>query len=117
MRSGASTPEELESLLEDAFVTGDSESLTWLFDAGSVLVPGFGALELRGSWQIARQAGALSDQGYVYLADPRRVLQASDIALVIAGRAVNVMRRGADHRWRYAVSLLSIDNTTEGNNR
>jgi hypothetical protein len=117
MRSGASTPEELESLLEDAFVTGDSESLTGLFDAAAVLVPGFGALEVRGSGQIARHANAFSDRGDVYLADPLRVLQTRDIALVIAQRAVNVMRRGGDHRWRYAVSLLSIDNTTEGSNR
>jgi hypothetical protein len=50
----------------------------------------------------------MGDRGYRYLTDPRRVLQAGDTALV-AGRALNVMRRGEDSRWRYAISLLNND--------
>lgn len=116
MRPGASTPEELESLLEDALMMRDGESLRGLFETAAVLVAPFGAHEVRGGAQIASHACALRDCGYVYLADPSRVLQARDIALVIAQRAVNVMRRGADQRWRYAVSLLSPDTPTEGSN-
>lgn len=116
MRPGASTPEELESLLEDALTTGDGESLRGLFETAAVLVAPCGTQELRGGAQIASHACVLRDDGYVYLADPWRVLQARDIALVIAERAVNVMRRGADQRWRYAVSLLSPDTTTEKSN-
>ncbi len=47
-----------------------------------------------------------------YLADPRRVLQARDTALVVAARAINVLRRGDDGTWRYAITLLDIDDTT-----
>lgn len=104
-------------MLEDAFVTGDSESMLALFDPAAVLVAGCAAPEVRGNGQIARHASALSDRGFVYLADPQRLLQARDVALVIAQRAVNVMCRGADRRWRYVVSLLNTDNRTEGSNR
>lgn len=36
VRSGANTPEELESLLEDGFVIGDTSSLAELFEAHSL---------------------------------------------------------------------------------
>jgi ketosteroid isomerase-like protein len=119
MRSGAATPEELESLLEDGFVLGDRHALAELFDADAVLCagPGPAAVEARGSEQIARAAGALCERGYRYLADPQRVLQAGDTALVVASRAVNVMRRGADRRWRYAVAYLPAGGAAEGRSR
>jgi hypothetical protein len=54
----------------------------------------------------------MCDRGFTYIADPRQVLQSRDTALVIAERAVNVMHRGRDGAWRYAISLLNVDNTT-----
>ena len=42
------------------------------------------------------------------LADPRRVLQARDTSLVLAGHAINMARRGDDGFWRYAISLLDL---------
>ena len=43
-----------------------------------------------------------------YLADPSHVLQARDTALVVAGRGINVMHRGDDGAWRYAIAVLSM---------
>jgi hypothetical protein len=44
-----------------------------------------------------------------YLADPRRVLQSRDTALIIAEQSVNVVRRRSDGTWRFAISLLALD--------
>jgi len=50
---------------------------------------------------------------YVYVAAPRRVLQAHEISLVVAERGISVVRRGSDGRWRFAISLLGIENAKE----
>ena len=105
MVTGASTPEELESLFEDALVMGDHEAVAQLFERNGLLVAGNGAIELRGDG-IGRYATALRDHGYGYVSDPQLVLQAHNTALVVAQRAVNVMRRRHDGRWRYAITLL-----------
>ncbi len=110
MRSGAITPEELESLLEDGFVLGDRHALAELYDAKAVLCADPAAIEARGSGQIALAVGALCERGYSYLAGAQRVLQAGDTALVVAQRAINVMHRGADRRWRYTGSYLTTGN-------
>jgi hypothetical protein len=113
MRPGARTPEELETLFEDTFVTRDDETLAQLFEDGAVLLAGDGSMEARGGPQIAELARAMWERGRTYLADPRRVLQARDTALVVADRGVNVLRRRSDGTWRYAISLMSFDHTTE----
>src|SRR5680860_841480 len=107
MGTGARTPEELETLFEDAFVIRDREALSQLFEDGAVLLAGDGLQEARGGEEIARFATAMWRCDRTYLADPRRVLQARDTALVVAGRSINVLRRGSDGAWRYAISLLS----------
>lgn len=112
MRPGARTPEELETLFEDAFVIRDREALAQLFENGAVLVAGDGPQEARGAEEIARSAAAMWERGRQYLADPRRVLQARDTALVVAEQGINVVRRGSDGCWRYAISLLSLRDTT-----
>lgn len=112
MEAGARTPEELETLLEDAFVLHDHQALAQLFHPGAILVAGGGLPEARGRRQIARVAAQLRDSQRLYLADPRRVLQVHDTALVLAGRAINVIRRGDDGSWRYAISLLDLDTPT-----
>jgi hypothetical protein len=113
MRSGAGTPEDLESLLEGAFVLGDADGFKGLFDSGAVLSAS-GASEARGGEQIVQFAAAMRGRGYAYLADAGRVLQARDTCLVVAERAINVMRRGSDRRWRYAISVLDIDYELKG---
>jgi hypothetical protein len=110
MKSGANTPEELESLLEDGLVIGEGAPLVELFETDATVAIDGEPRQARGSEQIARLADELCAQRCGYLAGPRRVLQAADTALVIGEQAINVMRRGADRRWRYSISLLSFEN-------
>ena len=112
MRAGARTPEELETLFEDAFVTRDGGALAELFEDAAVVVTDDGSLEARGGEEIARFAAAMWERQRTFVADPRRVLQARDTALVVADRSVNVVRRGSDGVWRYAIALLALEDTT-----
>lgn len=109
MRPGARTPEELETLLEDAFVIRDRAALAGLFDAGAVLVAHRGTMRARGGQEIARLVTAAWDRDLAYVAAPGRVLQARDVALIVAEHDINVVRRGSDRLWRYAISLLNLD--------
>jgi hypothetical protein len=112
MRPGARTPEELETLFEDAFVTRDPKALAELFEEGAVIVDGRGLREARGRDAIARFAAAMWEGDRTYLADPRRVLQARETVLVLGEGGINVARRGSDGTWRYAIALLSLDDST-----
>ena len=111
MRPGARTPEELETLLEDAFVVRNGDALAELFEDGAVLVADDGTREARGG-EIARLASEMWERNRTYLADPRRVLQARNTALIVTKWGVNVVRRGSDGAWRYAIAVLSHDDTT-----
>jgi hypothetical protein len=114
MRPGARTPEELETLLEDAFVIRDRAALAELFEEGGLLVADQGGWAARGRDEITRLAGEMWAHDRTYLADPRRVLQARTTGLVLTTRGINVVRRGSDGFWRYAIALLSRhDATTE----
>jgi hypothetical protein len=108
MSVGAGTPEELETLLEDALVVGDRAALAALFEAGAVLLAR-DRRSARGGDEIAGLALATWDGDRVYVADPRRVVQARDVALVVAERGVNVARRGRDGAWRYAIVVQTVD--------
>jgi hypothetical protein len=113
VRQGARTPEELEALLEDAFVLRDRGAVAVLFEARALLVAGGGAGEFRGSEEIADSVTALWAGDFTYVADLRRVVQAHDLALVLAKQGTSVVRRGDDGAWRYAISLLAIDQHKE----
>jgi hypothetical protein len=108
MDGGARTPEELETLLEDAFVLQDHHALAQLFQPDASLVVGGGLPDARGHEQIRGVATQLWDLDRCYIADARRILQVRDTALVVAGRAINVARRGGDGFWRYTISLLDL---------
>lgn len=107
MSAEARTPEELETLFEDALVLRDERALVALFDEGAVLVAD-GARPVCGAAAIARRALAAWPDDRPYVADPRRVLQARDTALIVAAGGVNVLRRGRDGAWRYAIILQSV---------
>ncbi len=109
MRPGARTPEELETLFEDAFVVRDRAAVAALFEEGAVLVTGGAPGEARGGEEIARTATAMWSADRTYVAGPQRVLQARDTALVVASHGVNVVRRASDGTWRYAIALLALD--------
>jgi hypothetical protein len=112
MSTGARTPEELEALFEDACVTRDAQALSAMFADGAVLGLRTEADAARGAAEIGRLAAALWEADWTYVAAPRRVVQARDIALVLADSAINVVRRGSDGAWGYAIALLSLDSTT-----
>lgn len=113
--AGARTPEELETLLEDALLLHDGATLAALFEERAVLV----AEErppVRGGEAIAERLLALWAGERSFVADPRRVLQAGDIALIVAERTINVMRREQDGTWRYAIAAVSFDDAAQGRN-
>lgn len=112
MNVGARTPEEFDTLFEDAFVLRDRALLGALFEDGAVLMDG-GGREVRGGEAIGHAAADLWDQGRTYVASPRRVLQARDMALVVADGGIHVLRRGDDRAWRAAVSLMQTPTSTE----
>ncbi len=109
MRSGAETPEELETLLEDAFVTRDREALAALFDEEAVFAAADRRRHARGGEDIARFAEAMWQAERTFVAEPRQVVQAGRTALLVAAHSINVARRRRDGTWRYAISLLSLE--------
>ncbi len=113
MTPEARTPEELETLLEDAFLTRDPQAVCDLFEQGAVLVAGQPAREARGSEGIAQLARVILESDRSYIAEPQRVVQARDTAVVLANGGINVVRRGSDGGWRYAVALLTLEHTNQ----
>ena len=103
----ARTPEELESMLEDAFVLHDHEALAELFEPEAVLHPAGWRGPAHGRDEIERLMVELWDHQQMYFADPRTVLQLRGTALIISRLAVNVVRRTPDGAWRYAIVYLS----------
>ena len=105
---GAWTPEELETLFEDSLLRRDPQALTALFESGSTLVTGHEP-PFRGGEAIARAALATPSGIGAYVADPRLVLVARHSALVITEHGINVMHRGEDGAWRYAIVAHMVD--------
>lgn len=111
MERGGQTPEELEMLLEDAALLRDAAGVAELFDVGAVLVAGRVAAPRRGVEQIRAGAHLLWDGEPGYVASPRRAFECGDVALLLGQDGhdvVNVMRRGPDRTWRYAISVLHL---------
>lgn len=111
--AGARTPEELETLLEDALLVRDIQAVADLFEEGAVLITGDGARAV-GSHDIVRLALARSNGNHSYVADPLDVCQARDIALIVAEGAINVIHRSSDGTWRYAIVRLSRNEENTG---
>jgi hypothetical protein len=108
MRTIARTPEELETLFEDALVVRDREAINELFDQGAVLVHGDQDFSLRGE-DPAEKAMAIWSDGDTYIADPQHVIQSRDIAVIVVKNGVNVASRGRDGAWRYAIMFLTVE--------
>src|SRR5439155_2872295 len=60
---GGDTPEELETLLEDAFLLRDADAVARLFEESSLLVTGEGSQQMRGRTAILRAASLLCHHG------------------------------------------------------
>jgi hypothetical protein len=76
MRSGARTPEELETLLEDAFVVRDRAAVVDLFEPDGLLAAR--AMDTARGAAIGPFVADLWAQDLTYLARPERILQARD---------------------------------------
>lgn len=112
MSPGAQTPEELETLFEDAFVVGDPAASTQLFAADAVLASRADGREARGP-AISTLLEDLQADGLVYVAEPLRVLRVADMALIVTERGISVARR-IGSRWRYSIALLDTNDYDEG---
>jgi ketosteroid isomerase-like protein len=111
MTAGARTPEELDMLLEDAFVQRDRAVLDGVFDDAAVLMDAAGT-PARGSDAIGRALAELWGRDRTYIAGARQVLQARDTALIAGDAGIHVLRRGDDGTWRAAISLLVLDSAS-----
>jgi hypothetical protein len=94
----ASSPEELETLLEDAVLLGDEAAVAALFDAGAVLVTG---PRITGPKQALAELAKLE-----YVATTRTVTVRRDIAVVVGDHAVNVSFRAPDGAWRLVATIV-----------
>jgi hypothetical protein len=108
---GAQTPEELETLLEDALVIGNAAALAALFEEGAALGTPH-APPARGSESIVRLALVTWGGAHPYVAHPRHVIQTRDVALVVGEPGINVARRGVAGIWRYAIVFQTAGDTS-----
>lgn len=95
----AASPEELETLLEDALLLHDDAAVAALFEDRGVLVAGAGCVRNR-----HRAAEVLLQRDYV--ASAHLVTVVRDIAVVFGDHTVNVSCRGPDRSWRLAVAIV-----------
>jgi ketosteroid isomerase-like protein len=109
MGPGARTPEELDTLFEDAVVLRDCDAITQLFEPGAVLLAEGTTRSVRGPVRIAGFVTAMWQQERTYLSRPHEVVQADDTALVVGGSGTSVARRGGDGRWRFVISKVLFD--------
>lgn len=99
---GAQSPEELETLFEDALLMRDREALAGIFDVDAVLATPRADIA-HGSPRIVPLALATWPYDRPYTAGPQSVIQAPTLALVVSSHGINVARRGPDGSWRYAI--------------
>lgn len=95
-------------LFEDAVVLRDDQALAALFEDSAVLVVERQAPACGGE-AIARLALARWNGEHTYIADPQCVVQAHDIALIVAERSINVAYRDHDGTWHYAIVFVRCD--------
>ena len=95
----AASPEELETLLEDALLLHDGAAVAALFEDRGVLVARAGCVRNRN-----RAAEVLMQQDYV--ASARLITVVRDIAVVFGDHTINVSCRGPDRNWQLAVAIL-----------
>ena len=116
------TPEELESLFEDAFTTRDLESMLGLFDEEAIVMLPEGQGVVRGKEELRRFLTELWKSDVSYVSRLRDVIEAGDTAVVMfdwslsgsdeagqrrvtSGRGIDVLRRDNGRGWRYLVGL------------
>lgn len=94
----ASSPEELETLLEDAVLLGDQAAVLSLFEAGAVLITG---PRVTGPQQALAELASLG-----YVAATRTVTGRREVAVIVGDHAVNVSCRGPEGFWRLVATIV-----------
>jgi hypothetical protein len=94
----ASSPEELETLLEDAVLLGDEAAVAALFEPGAVLITG---PTITGPEQALAELATLG-----YVAAVRTVTVRPCLAVVVGDHAVNVSVRAPDGAWRLVAAVM-----------
>ncbi len=105
----ASSPEELETLLEDAVLLGDEAAVAALFEPRAVLITG---PTITGP---EHALGELAKLGYV--ASTRTVSVRHEAAVVVGDHAVNVSCRAPDGSWRLVATIVRSGCQTTGSER
>jgi hypothetical protein len=108
MAGEARTPEELETLFEDAVVLRSVAEVGRLFLRHGVLLTADGELA-RGRGEIVALVARRWRRGETYVAEVSEVLQAGDLALVRSGAGVAVVHRGHRRGWRYAIARIRFE--------
>lgn len=106
MPAQARTPEELDVLLEDAFLVRDGEAIGALFEPAAVVA--HRGRSARGA-DVAPFIAGLWRSGVAYTAEPPVVLQSRETALVVAERAISVVRRDGAAGWRYTITAIDME--------
>ena len=101
-----STPEELETLLEDAVLLQDGAAMSCLFEPDALLV--LDEQPFTGREQIAGSMRELSEAACAYVAWPRRLYQARDVALLLGDGVTGVARRGGNGEWQFVIKLVAV---------
>ncbi len=92
------SPEDLEMLLEDAFVLRDAAALADLFEPGAVVA----------SVESQQRVSDIGDEIWKlgFWSEPRLVVENGHTAVVIGSRAINVMHGSEGGSWRYAICVF-----------
>jgi hypothetical protein len=98
MAPAIQSPEDLEMLLEDAFVLRDPGALAALFEPGAVVAG------VAGPQPVSELGEAFWEIGY--WSEPRRIVQGRRTAVVIGTCAVSVMHRSETGSWHYAICVF-----------
>ena len=103
MTAAARTPEDLDTLIEDACLQRDRALLDNLFHDAAVLATPSGVV-VHGREAVGDM---LVDRTYL-AARGKRVLQVRNTALVVVAAGVHVLGRDDDGTWRAAISFLDL---------
>lgn len=105
MTRGAQSPEELDSLLEDAILLGDADAIAALFTHHGAFAASGMAPVCRGS-EMIDVLSSWTEHGHGYIGGSAHVVRSRRTALVIGESAINVVRRGRNGMWRFAICLV-----------
>ncbi len=100
----ARSPEDLATLLEDAFVCGDPTAVSALFAPDGLLAAN--GERARGHQRISVLAQDLLTARRVYVAGRPQVVQVQDTSLILGQDAVGVARCDLERRWTYLMAVI-----------